>query len=144
MEIETVMSAGGLHDDGGKLARSQDAVAHHVMTKRQQLVRPAQYVAYVAHPGPQGNALLAVQSLAVFVGDETLRQLERRQYSRPMPRIGNPRMMQAAHKVADTQAALGRGREGEAPAAVDAFIRYVIAMRDAVTGAVLFQGSNGS
>src|SRR5579862_7565385 len=53
-------------------------------------------------------------------------------------------MMQAADKIPDAQAPLGCGRQSEAPAAVDAFVRHVVAMRDTVARSGLFQGPDGS
>src|ERR1700676_3255311 len=60
-----------------------------------------------------------------------------------MLRISDPGMMEAANKIADAQPALGRGSQGQPPAAVDPFIRYVIAVYDSIRPA-LFQSPDRS
>src|SRR5262245_49747692 len=127
------MPRGRSHDDGGKFARSQEPVAQHVMAEGHEFVWPPQHVAYMAHPDARRDALTSMEPFAIFVRDQSLRQLQRRQNGGAVCRVGDPGMVQPRDEVSDSLAALCIRRQCEAAPAIYSVSRDVIAVPDTVS-----------
>ena len=95
-------------------------------------------------PGACGRRRIADQALGVFVTDEVLRQIDRRQRPGTVARISNPGMMQPEHHVAQPEPRLLLRPQRDPPPAIRAIAGHVITVPHGCSRPVHLQAANSA